>query len=74
MTKKEIFATYTPPVFDMGTIYGKVIMIMFTTCFYAPLLPIALIYTIIGLTFYFWVTKVIYIYINLVYFIKKKKC
>jgi len=72
MTRAEIDAMHTPPAFNMGEVYGKVLSLMFTTCFYAPLLPIILFYTLCGLGFYYWVVKVIF-YIK-VYFIKKKKC
>ena len=48
---------YTKPPYSMAKIYGTVLSVSYITSFYAPLIPVSLIYSILGLTLYYWVDK-----------------
>ena len=48
---------YELPPFNIGAVYSRVLNIVLTTVFYAPLIPIGLLYTCIGLFLFFWIQK-----------------
>lgn len=50
---------YEEPEFNIGLRYSWILNTMYMTAFYAPLIPIVLIYTLIGFIFVYWIEKVL---------------
>lgn len=58
MTKGELYEIYQPPVYNMVETYNNIVYLMFVCVTYAPLLPIGLVYVMIGLSLYYFAEKV----------------
>jgi hypothetical protein len=59
LTQAEAHATFEGLKIDIAGKYANLIKSMLLTCFYAPVMPIALIFTIVGLILTYWVDKVL---------------
>jgi len=57
LTQMEANLLYEGVTFDMPKKYAGLIKIVLLTAFYAPAMPFALIFTIFGLTLWFWADK-----------------
>jgi hypothetical protein len=60
MTQAEANTLFEGPKIDIAGRYAILLKTMLLTCFYAPAMPIALIFTIVGLILTFWVDKVLF--------------
>jgi len=58
MTQKEANALYEGPPFEVANRYAAITKTLFLTCFYAPAIPIAILYSAVGLTMTYWAEKV----------------
>lgn len=59
MTQMEANKLYEGPNIDMPKKYSGIIRLMLLATFYAPAIPFALIFTLLGLTLWYWADKVI---------------
>jgi len=62
LTQEQAHELFQGPPFDIDWRYGYLIMTMFLTMFYAPILPMGIVYTIIGLTLTYWADKYVFLY------------
>jgi len=58
MTQMEANKLYEGPNIDMPKKYSGIIRLMLFATFYAPAIPFALIFTLLGLTLWYWADKV----------------
>lgn len=52
-------AIYAYPEYDIAPRYAFLISMLFSCAFYAPLIPMAMVYTLIGIFLMYWCEKFI---------------
>ena len=57
LTQKEAMALFEYPKFDFATSYSALIKSAFSAAFYAPVVPIALVWTLVSIVLCYWVDK-----------------
>ncbi|KAL4484378.1 hypothetical protein ABPG74_019555 [Tetrahymena malaccensis] len=56
-TQSELNLLYENPQFQIQERYAQILMTMFTTAFYSPIVPITIFWSLIGLILQYWVDK-----------------
>ncbi|EWS72684.1 kinase domain protein (macronuclear) [Tetrahymena thermophila SB210] len=56
-TQSELNQLYENPEFQIQERYAQILMTMFTTAFYSPIVPMTIFWSLIGLILQYWVDK-----------------
>ncbi|KRX05997.1 hypothetical protein PPERSA_01075 [Pseudocohnilembus persalinus] len=57
LTQNEANQLYENPIYNIAQRYGYLINVMFLTALYAPLLPVCLVISLLGVIFIYWIEK-----------------
>eukprot|EP00825_Cyclidium_porcatum_P005030 TRINITY_DN123_c0_g1_i3.p2 TRINITY_DN123_c0_g1~~TRINITY_DN123_c0_g1_i3.p2 ORF type:complete len:633 (-),score=112.39 TRINITY_DN123_c0_g1_i3:159-2057(-) len=68
LTQKQLNVLFEEPNYSIALRYAYVLNSMFITAFYAPLIPVTLIWTVLGLAFTYFLDKYKLLYQSVVYY------